>query len=265
MRLNKLLNALAGAGLFASIVGCSDSIFKSGVGSAVSPAPNQQIPALAKPLPSGPLEPKPCWDTTLPAVPTKLDFETIPNASQGLVIDDVLNAYLKGAYGIRFVAKQGGALKLAKIKNQNDTDATFDAWKSLLCPGLPNHNRLCQGGNAGQWILSVAKVMSTNSIEFDAVYDSPADRVEFDLADFDGGESWTITPYNSAGAVIPGAMTFNAGNGYGGVIGNNALTHLTIATSGTNISRIKFKGDKSENIFGFGFDNFTTGITYCPK
>ena len=265
MRLNKLLNAVAGAGLFASIVGCSDSIFKSGAGSAVSPAPSQQIPAFAKPLPPGPLEPKPCLQTTLPAVPEKLDFESIPNPSEGLVIDNVLNAYLKGAYGISFVAKQGGALKLAKIKNQNDTDATFDAWKSLLCPGLPNHNRLCEGGNAGQWILSVANVMSTDVIEFDAVYDSPANRVEFDLADFDGDESWTITPYNSTGAVIPGARTFNAANGYGGATGNNALTHLTITTSDTNISRIKFKGTKSINIFGFGFDNFTTGITYCPK
>ena len=59
MRLNKLLNAIAGAGLFASVVGCSDSVFKSGAGSAVSPGPNQQMPALPNPLPTGPLEPNP--------------------------------------------------------------------------------------------------------------------------------------------------------------------------------------------------------------
>ena len=59
MRLNKLLNALAGAGLFASVVGCSDSVFKSGAGSAVSPGPNQQMPALPNPLPTGPLAPNP--------------------------------------------------------------------------------------------------------------------------------------------------------------------------------------------------------------
>ncbi len=53
MRLNKLLNAVAGAALFASIVGCSDSTFKSGVegGQAVSPPPGQQIPGLPPPPP----------------------------------------------------------------------------------------------------------------------------------------------------------------------------------------------------------------------
>ena len=209
--------------------------------------------------------PKPCWNTTLAAVPTKLDFESIPNPSQGLVIDNVLNDYLSGAYGIRFVAITGGNLQLAAIKNQNDTDATFHAWMSALCTGLPKYNRLCRGGDGGQWILSVATSMTSKSIEFDAVYDSPADRVEFDLADLDGGESWTITPYNAAGAVIPGAMTFNAANGYGGDTGNNKLTHLTITTSDTNISRIKFKGIKGAPPLGLGFDNFTTGISYCPK
>ena len=76
MRFNKLLNAVAGAALFASIVGCSDATFKSVAGPGVSPSPSQQMPALPKPLPTGPLDygdggirgPQLCDATSLKAV-----------------------------------------------------------------------------------------------------------------------------------------------------------------------------------------------------
>ncbi len=77
MRLNKFLNAVAGAALFASIVGCSDISFNSVGGPGVSPAPSQQMPGLAKPLPTGPLDygdggirgPQACDAASLKAVP----------------------------------------------------------------------------------------------------------------------------------------------------------------------------------------------------
>jgi hypothetical protein len=183
-----------------------------------------------------------CMATTLAVVPTKLDFESIPSAAQGKVVDAAMNTYLRGAYGIRFVPILGGNLQLARVKNQNDSEATFYAWMSALCPGNPKYNRLCNGGNAGQWALSVAGSQSTKDIEFDVYYDFPVNKAEFDLADFDGGETWTVTPYNSAGTVIPGARTFDATGGYGGNSGNNALTHISITTTGSNISRLKIKG-----------------------
>ena len=77
MCLNKLLNAVAGAALFASIVGCSDISFKSVGGPGVSPSPSQQMPGLSKPLPTGPLDydqggirgPQACDAGSLKAVP----------------------------------------------------------------------------------------------------------------------------------------------------------------------------------------------------
>ncbi len=204
-----------------------------------------------------------CMNTTLAVVPKNLDFETIP-AALGSAVNAKMNTYLRAAYGISFEAKVGGNLRLAEVVSEGDSEPAFEAWASAMCPKRPNHNQLCSGGNGGRRVLSISGAMSTKNIAFDAFYDFPAKKIEFDLADMDGDESWTITPYDSAGSPVAGAKTFNA-SGYGGGSGNNALTHLTITSNGTNISRVNFKGSKGINTFGFGFDNFKTGITYCPK
>ncbi len=206
-----------------------------------------------------------CMQSTLPVTPTVVDFENIPGASEGKIVDAAMNNYLKGAYGISFVSVAGGEIALAKIAQQDDPEVSFRGWMSVLCPGNPSWNRLCNGGGGGRWLLSAIKAVSSYSVEFDVYYDYAAKTAEFDLADHDDSETWSITPYDASNSPIGAPRVFKANPGYGSNTGNNKLTHITISSTSKNIRRLNFNGSKHIAIMGLGFDNFTTGIEYCKS
>jgi hypothetical protein len=100
------------------------------------------------------------WSDPFHGIPTvvrmtgfadKLKFDGVPGSAdadfEGKDIGDretdgTLNNHFKKAYGVSFVPKVGGALRIARIAPSGGSDPKFDAWLSVKCSGKPNHNRL---------------------------------------------------------------------------------------------------------------------------
>ena len=192
-----------------------------------------------------------------------LDFESVPGISEGKLLTPDINEYFRTNYGVTFSISAGGQFAFARIVGEKESKPSFKAWMSVLCPKRPNHNRLCNGGNGGRWILSTTSATRTRNITFEIAYEVPVKKLSFDLADLDGNEVWTFTLYNSAGVVIPGGKSISA-RGYGGGTGNSALKKIELAST-QRISRVRAAGTKGIRIFGFGFDNFVTGVPRCVK
>lgn len=62
---------------------------------------------------------------------------------------------------------------------------------------------------------------------------------------------------------LPGGMSINA-RGYRRGGGNSALNPVDLEST-ERISKVRFSGTKRIRLFGFGFDNFVTGIPRCAK
>lgn len=197
--------------------------------------------------------------------PTLLNFESIPGAAAGLALDSPqMIDYLKSVYGIWFTSVKGGGLVLAKITQSGDPEPPKArwAWYSAKCPDKPNHNRLCEGGDGGQFIMTTKNAVNTKNIVFDIHYAAPTQQLTFQLADFDGLEAWTFTLYDKFNNVIKKSH-FNAAKGYGKGTENNSLQAITLTSPSVNIDHVRAQGHKGISTFGFGFDNFEPGIPPC--
>lgn len=164
-------------------------------------------------------------------------------------------------YGVQFTAIKGGSLAIAKIVERDDEEPDFKAWLSVLCPGKPNNNRACQGGEVGKRVLSMTDAKDTKEVELLVTLVEPVDSFSFDILDVDGGETWSITATDSMGQTIPTQKVSSAG--YGSNSGNNRTTNFTVQTLGRTIKSVRIVGTKKIDIFGFGFDNFRTGMAPC--
>jgi len=164
-------------------------------------------------------------------------------------------------YGIQFDAITGGDLAIAKVVDQGDSEPSFKAWLSVLCPGSPNNNRACNGGSVGKRVLSMTNAKSTKIAELSLTLIEPVQSLSFDILDVDGGETWTITAIDRDGNPLPSQKVSSAG--YGGSSNNNRAKNFQVKTLGKEIKSVRIHGTKNIKIFGFGFDNFVTGITPC--
>ena len=164
-------------------------------------------------------------------------------------------------YGIQFDAITGGNLAIAKVVNQGDSEPSFKAWLSVLCPGRPNNNRVCNGGSVGKRVLSMTNAKSTRTAELSLTLIEPVQSLSFDILDVDGGETWTITATDQDGNTLPSQKVSSAG--YGGSSNNNRAKNFQVKTLGREMKSVRIHGTKNIKMFGFGFDNFVTGITPC--
>ena len=195
-----------------------------------------------------------------------------PNVSSGLVNFEEFPEYANIAnephrslllkkYGIQFDAVAGGNLAIAKVVNQGDSEPSFKAWLSILCPRRPNNNRVCNGGSVGRRVLSMTNAKDTRTAELSLTLVEPVQSLSFDIIDVDGRETWTVTATDRDGKRISSQKV--SSSGYGGSSGNNGATNFQVKTLGREIKSVRIHGTKNINIFGFGFDNFKTGITPC--
>ncbi len=209
-----------------------------------------------------------------------LDFETIPGTHEGFNIV-ASNAFFKARYGLWFENEQGGSLNLVRVVDENDPiDPAVVGWDSYLCPRIvqtpplppylkhEHHNRLCNGGNAGTWIMSTSSATNTTDITFVVHYLVPVQKLAFDLADLDGTEHYTITAFEDDAHrhALPTTTTpsvIDGGGGYGAGSGNNKLTHVEVSVGKKFMRSIRIHGHKRIAEYGFGFDNFSTGIAPC--
>jgi hypothetical protein len=195
-----------------------------------------------------------------------------PNVSSGVVNFEEFSEYANIAkephrslmvekYGIQFDAITGGDLAIAKVVSRGDSEPSFKAWLSVLCKGRPNNNRACNGGNVGKRVLSMTNAKSTRVAELSLTLVEPVQSLSFDILDVDGGETWTITATDKDGKPLPAQKVSAAG--YGGSSNNNRAKNFQVKTLGKEIKSVRVRGTKNIKIFGFGFDNFVTGITPC--
>ena len=197
----------------------------------------------------------------------------IDNVSSGLVNFEEFSEYadiakephrslLLKKYGIQFDAITGGNLAIAKVVNRGDSEPSFKAWLSAKCPGKPNNNRVCNGGSVGKRVLSMTNAKHTKTAELSLTLVEPVQSLSFDIIDVDGRETWTVTATDRDGKRISSQKV--SSSGYGGSSGNNQAKNFQVKTLGKEIKSVRIHGTKKSNIFGFGFDNFKTGITSCP-
>lgn len=235
--------------VFIQVLQASAQISNGGEGGAVSPTAIPQDPATPDPTPSCNL-----------------------NVSSGLVNFEEFSEYddiskephrslLLQKYGIQFDAITGGDLAIAKVVNQGDSEPSFKAWMSVLCPGRPNNNRACNGGSVGKRVLSMTNAKSAKIAELSLTLIEPVQSLSFDILDVDGGETWTITATDKDGKPLPAQKVSAAG--YGGSSNNNRAKNFQVETLGREIKSVRVRGTKNIKIFGFGFDNFVTGIPPC--
>ena len=195
-----------------------------------------------------------------------------PNVSSGLVnfeefsesaniANEPHRSLLLKKYGIQFDAITGGNLAIAKVVNYKDEEPNFEAWLSVLCEGMPRNNRVCNGGNVGGRVLSMTNAKDTRTAELSLTLVEPVQSLSFDIIDVDGGETWTVTATDRDGKRISSQKV--SSSGYGGSSGNNGATNFQVKTLGREIKSVRIHGTKKIDIFGFGFDNFITGITPC--
>lgn len=194
----------------------------------------------------------------------KIDFE---NLNAGDYVDGAVNDQLEKDYGVRFESIDGGALRIAEIVKQGEPKPAFEAWWSVLCKKKPKRNRLCFDSDidrGGRRILSTTSATNTKKISFRVRYVAPVQQASFDLADVDGSEVWTVTALDAAGNPLGGSTKFKS-RGYSSKrSGNSALTHFSISRDKPEIAALEVRGTKKIKLFGFGFDNFTTGLSACP-
>lgn len=195
-----------------------------------------------------------------------------PNVSSGLVNFEEFPEYANIAiepyrsqilqkYGIQFDAITGGNLAIAEVVNEGDSEPSFEAWWSIKCPGNPKRNRVCNGGSVGRRVLSMTNATNTRTAELSLTLIEPVQSISFDIIDMDGNETWTVTATDRDGKSLPSQTV--SSSGYGGSSGNNGATNFQVKTLGREIESVRIHGTKSIKIFGFGFDNFKTGITPC--
>jgi hypothetical protein len=195
-----------------------------------------------------------------------LDFESVPGAADGAVVDAAMNDYFEAQYGVRFNYLGGASLRLARIVPQGGPKVKFQAWLSAKCPKKPNNNRICGTSKAqaiaGNYALSSSNAKSSKTIKFEVVYSKPAKNPSFFIYDFDGKETWRIEAFDAAGNSV-GLTQHSAGKGYStGGTGNSDIMETSVTTSAP-VKRLEFTGNKNIKIFGFGFDNFRTGVSSC--
>jgi hypothetical protein len=199
-----------------------------------------------------------------------VDFENLPGAAQGKTIDDELNKYFDEKFHVKFRYVGGAQMKLAKIFDESDPNISFESWWSVLCPGKkinrqPKRNRICGAGKAeaGRWALSTSNALTSKSIQFEVLYSRLATNPSFVLYDFDGREKWTIQAFAEDGKVVA-TKSLDARKGYSVKrTDNSGGITVVIDTAGKKINRLLLTGSKNIKIFGFGFDNFSTGV--CQK
>ena len=194
-----------------------------------------------------------------------LNFEEF---ASGARFDNSVDSQLESSHGVRFQNLIGGDFVVADVVSESNVrEPTVRAWKSILCPGRGNHNRLCfdsDANRAGQKVLSLSNALNTRVIHFRVNYISNVQSLSFELADVDGGENWSIKAYNQQGDLLSGTQV--TARSYGrGRSGNSALTLYSISRPTADIASIEVHGTKRIRIFGFGFDNFTTGLNVCPE
>ena len=205
---------------------------------------------------------------------TRQSRDGIDNVSSGLVNFEEFSEYADIAkephrslmlqkYGIQFDAITGGNLAIAKVVNRGDSEPSFKAWLSAKCPGKPNNNRVCNGGSVGKRVLSMTNAKSTKTAELSLTLVEPVQSLSFDIIDVDGGETWTVTATDRDGRRLPSQTV--SSSGYGGSSNNNQAKNFQVKTLGREIKSVRIHGTKNSNIFGFGFDNFVTGITVQTK
>lgn len=173
-----------------------------------------------------------------------------------------LNESLIADYGIAFENVGDTDLAVARIVGEKDPNPDFRAWKSILCPKLPNHNQLCFGGDGGQRILSSTNALNTKNLSFKITLVKPVNQLSFEFADIDGNEEWSFELFNEKGEKLDAATEIKQ-SGYGADTGNSALTKFEFIRVNKDIKELVATGTKSIKLFGFGIDNIETGLTIC--
>jgi hypothetical protein len=206
---------------------------------------------------------------------------TFEEFAEGAVVDAAFNNQLAADYGVRFIFFNSDTppetLKIARIAKKYDTPVAFEAWASILCKEPPNRNRICDedliagamGLSApknGRRALSASNAMNTRSLDFMVVYEKPVESVSFDMLDLDGGETWNTYLFKDNLGAVPLVAPRISSKGYGalgGATGNNNITTYSVTSNSGKFRAIRMMGTKGIKIFGFGLDNFNTGLTRC--
>lgn len=185
-------------------------------------------------------------------------FEEFSEGASGVALSQAL---LKD-YGITITSSAGGFPRVVEVTKEGDAEAAIRGWASLLCPGRPNYNRLCNGGDGGVRILSLSETMDTKSVNFTLEFVQGVSSANFDLADVDGNEVYTIKALDKDGNEIGSAQVQESGYNLDST-GNSALMNFKVSSSGALIKTVQINGSKSINIFGVGIDNISTGLVPC--
>lgn len=185
------------------------------------------------------------FDNFTPSCPGRNDlvtFETVPGETPavGLPITDQYAATL----GVSFSVEGG-----ADTPFLGDYGGARDGWycnDGFDCVDTP--------GDFGRYFLAHPDQGTPELRDFIVDYTIPTPAMEFDLADIDGLEEWTITLYDEALSPIE-TRVIRAGDPG---TGDSQMTHIALQGTG-NISRLRiaFSGTPSPFV-GFGFDNFNT-------
>jgi hypothetical protein len=191
---------------------------------------------------------------------SKIDFE---NLASGTLMSD----QLKDQYGIEFSAATGTpVINTATHAGDAELPAASSSWICGYCPGAPTRNRLWDAAAqqaVGRRFLTTTSSFTSKTASVDITWVEPVDKLQFDLIDVDGGESWVIDVYDENGTLIPDSRQTISEDGYAHASTNGRPVTIEFAFDQPKISKLTLRGRKAIRIFGFAFDNFYTGISSC--
>ena len=204
-----------------------------------------------------------------------IDFEEFDEGAKGTALSEAL----WNTYGVRLVGLYSGDPQVIRLTERGDARVKkgLIGWYSSACPGGPNQNRLCNGGDGGKRALALSRTLDADRIDVNvdgkqkkrAVVSlgielkTAVSEVTFDLADIDGTEAFEITAYDADGAELDGVSIKYHGSYSLKRSGNSALTPVAVTSAEANIKKVVIFGTKVIKVFGFGIDNIDTGMEPC--
>ena len=182
---------------------------------------------------------------------------------------EVTTAYLY-SHGVLFSSAGSGSIvsRQTTVEGDNELDSSVEAWNCALCEGSPKYNRLADSTAAarvGSRVLANSEYSNDNKNGgLKVTWLQPVSNIKFDLLDVDGSEVWTVTFFDKDRNLIKDATKEISFKGYNvEKTGNGKPTEVFVSLQTPQIKSMEIHGVKNIKAFGFGFDNFHTGLVEC--
>jgi len=157
---------------------------------------------------------------------------------------------------------------LAQVARPGEKVEDPRAWICAKCPGNKARNRLWDESQyllAGSWTLTLPDAThNANPKPLLVTYEFPVSEVTGYVADIDDEEVWTITALGPNNVPFSDSVwTKTSPKGYGPGTWNGEMVPFKITRPRAEIHALVIDGAKGRKFFGFGFDAFSAGDSFC--